>query len=173
MTYNYSNDIPISVSIFTRIIEEVYTNRAFSQLSIRSTDLERRKPELEAQVSSKKFNPSDVIASLLTFMKREFSNDPKIIHTTIARLRKDARYKDLLEGFDFLNYDPYPYSPLLGRTLNRPAFMPAPSFMIKAIMGELGSSLLHSQRAVPKNLIDSGYPFLFLDVDSALKECAN
>ncbi|MCK5543372.1 MAG: TIGR01777 family oxidoreductase [Desulfobacterales bacterium] len=61
----------------------------------------------------------------------------------------------------------------LGRTLNRPAFMPAPSFMIKAIMGELGSSLLHSQRAVPKNLIDSGYPFLFLDVDSALKECAN
>ena len=74
---------------------------------------------MEAQVSSKKFNPSDVIASLLTFMKEEFSNDPQIIHTTIARLKKDARYKDLLEGFDFLDYDPYPYSPLLGRTLNR------------------------------------------------------
>ena len=74
---------------------------------------------MDAQVSSKKFNPSDVIASLLTFMEKPFSNDPQIIHTTISRLQKDVRYKDLLEGFDFLDYDPYPYSPLLGRTLNR------------------------------------------------------
>jgi uncharacterized protein (TIGR01777 family) len=57
-----------------------------------------------------------------------------------------------------------------GRVLNRPSFMPAPSFMIKAIMGELGNSLLQSQRANPKNLIDSGYHFLFSDVGSALRD---
>ena len=62
------------------------------------------------------------------------------------------------------------FAKALGRALHRPAFMPAPSFIIKAIMGELGSSLLQSQRAIPKKLMDSGYSFLFSDVDSALKE---
>ena len=74
---------------------------------------------MEPQVASRKFSPINVIASLLVFMPEKFNNDPQIIHTTIARLKQDTRYKDLLEEFDFLNYDPYPYSPLLGRTLNR------------------------------------------------------
>jgi hypothetical protein len=67
----------------------------------------------------KNYSPLDVIAALLTFMDEKFNNDPRIIHTTIARLSKDAKYKDLLEDFEFLNYEPFPYSPLLGRTLNR------------------------------------------------------
>lgn len=62
------------------------------------------------------------------------------------------------------------FAKALGRALNRPAFMPAPSFIIKAIMGELGGSLLQGQRAIPKKLIDSGYSFLFSDVDTSLKE---
>jgi hypothetical protein len=68
---------------------------------------------------SKPFTPSDVIASLLTFLPDEFNNDPKKIHTTIERLQHQTKYKYLLEDFEFLNYDPYPYSPLLGRILNR------------------------------------------------------
>ncbi len=52
-------------------------------------------------------------------MDKEFNNDPKIIHTTIAQLKQKPEYKELLEEFDFLDYDTYPYSPLLGRTLNR------------------------------------------------------
>jgi hypothetical protein len=52
-------------------------------------------------------------------MNDEFPNDPKIIHTTIAILKQNNRYKELLEDFEFLDYDPYPYSPLLGRTFNR------------------------------------------------------
>lgn len=58
----------------------------------------------------------------------------------------------------------------LGRALKRPAFLPAPSFMIKTIMGELSGALLQSQRAVPKHLMDSGYSFLFPDIDSALND---
>ena len=69
--------------------------------------------------TSKPFSPSDVIAALLTFLPKEFSNDPAKIHSTIARLQKEEKYRYLLEDFDFLNYDPCPYSPLLGRILNR------------------------------------------------------
>ena len=61
------------------------------------------------------------------------------------------------------------FAKTLGRVLGRPAFMPAPSFMIKTIMGELGSSLLQSQRVIPKNLLDSGYSFLFPTLESSLK----
>jgi hypothetical protein len=74
---------------------------------------------METQVARGKFSSINVIASLLVFMPGEFNNDPQIIHSTIARLKQDARYRDLLEEFDFLEYEPYPYSPLLGRTLNR------------------------------------------------------
>jgi NAD dependent epimerase/dehydratase family enzyme len=42
--------------------------------------------------------------------------------------------------------------------------------MIKAIMGELGTSLLQSQRAIPKNLLDSGYSFAFPTLQSALED---
>jgi hypothetical protein len=67
-----------------------------------------------------KYSPIDVIASLLTFFKStEFSNDPEIIHRTIAHLKQNPKYKDLLGEFEFIDYDTYPYSPLLGRTLNR------------------------------------------------------
>ena len=69
--------------------------------------------------TKKPFSPSDVIVALLSFLPKEFNNDPAKIHATIARLQEKEEYKYLLEDFEFLNYDPYPYSPLLGRILNR------------------------------------------------------
>lgn len=67
----------------------------------------------------KPFSPDDVVAALLTFFPRELSNDPAKIHSTIKRLQEREEYRDLLEDFEFLDYYPYPYSPLLGRILNR------------------------------------------------------
>ncbi len=58
----------------------------------------------------------------------------------------------------------------LGKTLCRPSIMPAPSFMVKRAMGELGKSLLQSQKAVPENLTASGYKFKFTDIQSALRD---
>jgi hypothetical protein len=58
----------------------------------------------------------------------------------------------------------------LGRVLHRPAFMPAPAFAVKAVMGELGEALLQSQRAVPEHLLELGYSFLFPGIDSALDD---
>ncbi|MBT3387078.1 MAG: TIGR01777 family protein [Desulfobacula sp.] len=62
------------------------------------------------------------------------------------------------------------FAKALGRVLGRPAVMPAPSFMIKTIMGELGSSLLQSQRVIPGNLLDLGYPFIFPTLQSSFKD---
>ena len=58
----------------------------------------------------------------------------------------------------------------LGTALNRPAFMPAPAFMIKLLMGEFGESLLNSQRAVPDKLEKLGFKFKYANMDSALGE---
>jgi uncharacterized protein (TIGR01777 family) len=58
----------------------------------------------------------------------------------------------------------------LGTALNRPAFMPAPAFMIKMLLGEFGESLLNSQRAVPDKLEKFGFQFTYADMDSALDE---
>jgi uncharacterized protein (TIGR01777 family) len=58
----------------------------------------------------------------------------------------------------------------LGETLNRPAFMPAPAFLIKLVLGEFGTTLLASQRAVPEKLQQFGYKFTYPDLKSAVEE---
>ena len=72
---------------------------------------------MEREVS-KAFSQGDVIASLFALLPSPFPNDPAKIHSTIRRLQKEEKYKDLLGDFEFLDYYPYPYSPLLGRILN-------------------------------------------------------
>lgn len=66
----------------------------------------------------KSYSHGDVIASLFALLPSPFPNDPEKIHATIRRLQKEEEYKDLLGDFEFLDYYPYPYSPLLGRILN-------------------------------------------------------
>ncbi len=56
----------------------------------------------------------------------------------------------------------------LGKAMHRPAFLPAPGFMLKLILGEFGSVLLEGQRVIPKKLMDSGYVFIYPEIDGAL-----
>ncbi len=56
----------------------------------------------------------------------------------------------------------------LGRTLHRPAFMPMPTLLLKAGLGELSTLLLGGQRARPVRLLAAGYTFHFNDLQSAL-----
>nr|NJM04611.1 TIGR01777 family protein [Desulfobacula sp.] len=65
------------------------------------------------------------------------------------------------------------FAKALGRVLKRPAFIPAPAFLVRAGMGELGSALLESQKAIPRHLLDAGYAFKFTDVGSALEDVFN
>lgn len=62
------------------------------------------------------------------------------------------------------------FAKALGKALNRPALMPAPGFVVRLIMGELGASLLNSQKVVPKALTDAGFVFDYSDVQSAFAE---
>jgi len=57
----------------------------------------------------------------------------------------------------------------LGRALNKPAFIPAPGFALKIILGEMaGPLLLHSQRAVPARALAGGFRFAHPTLDEAL-----
>ena len=58
----------------------------------------------------------------------------------------------------------------LGRALHRPAFVPAPAFFVRLFMGELGESLLQSQRALPAALETAGFRFKYDTVDTALAQ---
>jgi uncharacterized protein (TIGR01777 family) len=57
----------------------------------------------------------------------------------------------------------------LGRAMHRPAFLPAPGFLLRLILGEFGSVLLEGQRVIPKKLSDKGYVFLYREIDGALR----
>jgi len=64
------------------------------------------------------------------------------------------------------------FAKALGSVLKRPSFMPAPGFMIRMILGEMGKALMSSQLADPVVLQTRGFPFRFPDIDSALKDSA-
>ena len=57
----------------------------------------------------------------------------------------------------------------LGRVLHRPAFLPAPAFALRLLLGEMADALLLSgQRAVPAAAERLGYRFSFSDLEPAL-----
>jgi uncharacterized protein len=58
----------------------------------------------------------------------------------------------------------------LGRALHRPAFMPAPGFALRLLLGEMADGLLLSgQRAVPSKAERLGFQFRYARVDDALR----
>jgi uncharacterized protein len=60
------------------------------------------------------------------------------------------------------------FAKALGRILGRPSFMRAPSFMIRTLMGEMGTTVMSSQRVVPDRLLKNGFEFQYPDVEKAL-----
>jgi uncharacterized protein (TIGR01777 family) len=58
----------------------------------------------------------------------------------------------------------------LGRALHRPAFMPAPAFALRMLLGEMADALLLSgQRAVPERAQREGFTFAYPQLDGALQ----
>lgn len=60
----------------------------------------------------------------------------------------------------------------LAASLHRPAFLPAPAFGLKLMLGEFGGALLAGQRAVPAALEADGFAFRHRTLDSALTDLA-
>lgn len=61
----------------------------------------------------------------------------------------------------------------MGHVLNRPAFMPAPGFMIRLVLGEFGTTLLAGQRAIPEKLLSFGFDFEYPDIINAIRHIIN
>lgn len=57
----------------------------------------------------------------------------------------------------------------LGRALHRPACMPAPALIVRAVLGEFSQVLLGSQRAEPQRLMSVGYTFRYPRLADALE----
>lgn len=62
------------------------------------------------------------------------------------------------------------FSRALGKTLKRPALAPAPSFALRAVLGEMADMLLEGQRAVPQRLLETGYVFRYPEALPALRD---
>ncbi len=61
------------------------------------------------------------------------------------------------------------FAKALGRAMHRPAFMPAPAFALKLLLGEMADALLLSgQRAIPAKAERLGFTFQYRDLDAAL-----
>lgn len=58
----------------------------------------------------------------------------------------------------------------LGRVLRRPAFLPLPAFVVRALFGEMGKEvLLAGQRVRPTKLLESGFRFDFPQLEDCLR----
>ena len=57
----------------------------------------------------------------------------------------------------------------LGRVLRRPAFMPAPAFALRAMLGEMAEAILTGQRVRPAQAQTLGFDFRYPDLDGALR----
>jgi uncharacterized protein len=58
----------------------------------------------------------------------------------------------------------------LGKVLHRPAFMTAPAFMLRLVLGEFGSILLKGQKVIPQKLLQSGFQFRYPTITEALMQ---
>ncbi len=57
----------------------------------------------------------------------------------------------------------------LGKAVHRPAILPAPAFILSAVLGEMGRELLlSSAKALPRKLNDTGYRFTYPELAPAL-----
>lgn len=62
------------------------------------------------------------------------------------------------------------FARILGKVLHRPSIFKVPAFALRIAIGEAASTILSSQRVVPKKLIENGFKFRFEKLEDALKD---
>jgi uncharacterized protein len=60
------------------------------------------------------------------------------------------------------------FAQTLGRVLKRPSFLPAPSFALRLLLGEMADVLLFSQRVIPAKAEAAGFRFQYGSLEPAL-----
>lgn len=61
------------------------------------------------------------------------------------------------------------FGKVLGKVLRRPAFMPAPAFALKLVLGGFSTELLSSKRVLPRRLEEGGFAFRHPQLETALR----
>ncbi|KUO72027.1 MAG: epimerase [Desulfosporosinus sp. BRH_c37] len=61
------------------------------------------------------------------------------------------------------------FSRVLGEVMNRPSWLPVPTWMLKIAIGQMAEMLLHGQRVVSNKIIDAGFEFRFSKLKAALE----
>lgn len=59
----------------------------------------------------------------------------------------------------------------LGKALGKPAIMKIPKLVFRLQLGEGAQVLTEGQNAIPERLMNSGFSFLFNDIEDAVKDC--
>ena len=62
------------------------------------------------------------------------------------------------------------FAKALGRALNRPAFLPAPAFALRLVLGEFAEVVLTGQKVLPQKLVAAGFQFDFPAIEAALQD---
>jgi uncharacterized protein (TIGR01777 family) len=65
------------------------------------------------------------------------------------------------------------FTRILAQAVHRPAFLPAPAFLLRAVLGDMSSLLLDSSRVRPAVAEKLGYRYDFGDVTDAVDEVAH
>ncbi len=61
------------------------------------------------------------------------------------------------------------FTAVMSEISGRPQLVPfIPGFMLRIILGEFGSFLVHGQKTLPERLLESGYGFMYPDLKSAV-----
>ena len=61
------------------------------------------------------------------------------------------------------------FAKVLGKVLHRPAFMPAPAFALKIVLGGFSTELLSSKRVLPQRLTEGDFTFRYPQLEPALR----
>lgn len=60
----------------------------------------------------------------------------------------------------------------MSKVFNRPALFPVPAFALKSLLGEFSQEVLGSARVVPRVLLDAGFEFQDVNIESAMRTLA-
>jgi uncharacterized protein len=61
----------------------------------------------------------------------------------------------------------------IGKTFNRPHYLPVPSFALKSVLGEKSILILEGQYVVPDKLLQTNFKFKFASLENALLDLYN
>jgi uncharacterized protein (TIGR01777 family) len=88
----------------------------------------------------------------------------------IVTAMEDDRYRGPINGVSPEPATSRTFARALGRALHRPAFLPTPSLLLRAIFGDAAVVLLASQRVEPQIPRQLGFVWEFPSLDAALRD---